>query len=70
MKDKPTALAKTTRLRNSVTATADRNADSSHTAGEQGFVKTILRLRLRRCEDTTKRPRPATKKSRNAFMVE
>src|SRR5260370_21304409 len=69
-KDMTTALARTMRLRSSETATADANADSSHTAGEQGFVKTILRLRLRRCEETTKRPRPAAKKSRNPFMVE
>src|ERR1700733_6770361 len=54
--DKTTVLARIRPFRTNETSTADTNADPSHTLGEQGFVNTIFKHRLRRCEEITNSP--------------
>src|ERR1700730_17747178 len=68
--DSSTPLPKTTMFRNSDIAAADRKAESSQTSGGQGFVNTIFRLRLRRCEETTRSPIPAERIKIKKFRVE
>src|SRR5579862_1054985 len=58
------AVPRTTRFRSRATITAVENAESNQTAGVQGLVKTILRLRLRRCAEIMNKPRPAARKRR------
>src|SRR6266481_625847 len=68
--DNAAAPPRTTPWRSSDTATADKNADISHNAGEHGLVNTIFRLRLRRCEEIINSPSPPEKKRRNPLSTE
>src|SRR5262245_49720222 len=54
--DRTTVLARITPFRNTETSTADKNAEPSHTLGVQGFVNTIFKHLLRRCEEITNSP--------------
>src|SRR6266568_7006783 len=68
--ENPTALARTMPFRSKDTATAAMNAETSHKAGEQGFVNTIFRLRLRRCEDNDKQSQTPGKERSNPLRSE
>jgi aconitase A len=61
---------RTIRLSSSDTATADKNADASHTLGRQAFVNTILRLRLRTLEEMINRPKHPANRRRYRLSVE
>src|SRR5215469_342025 len=67
--DNTAALANTMQFNSSDTVTADQNTDTSQRAGGHGFVNTIFRLRLRRCDDMMNRPNPPAKKRRNTFKT-
>src|SRR5208282_241566 len=69
-KERANVLAKTTKVIRKDAMTADTNADTSHRAGGHGFVKTIFKLRLRRCEEIKNRLRPPENNSRNTLRVE
>jgi len=45
------------------------NAETSHKAGEQGFVNTIFRLRLRRCEDNDKQSQTPGKEKEQSVKI-
>src|ERR1700723_1567916 len=56
--DRAMVLSNTPAVSRKATKAAERNADASHNPGGQGLVKTIFRLRLRKCDETINRPRP------------
>src|SRR5271169_6320106 len=64
IKDKIAVPPRIRLFRNKEISTADKNADPSHILGGQGFVNTIFKHRLRRCEEITNSPMaPARKRS-------
>src|SRR5580700_7679266 len=68
--DSATALASTMPFRINDTAPAAIIAETSQRAGEQGFVNTIFKLRLRRWDETMNRPKPPARTNRNSLSSE
>src|SRR5580704_18309102 len=68
--DNTTAPPRTKRFSSSDTATADKNADNSHTLGGHGFVNTIFRLRPRMLEEMINKPRHPANNRRYWLSVE